>query len=439
MSIMDGRSSSSSAIAELRRRLEPLRHRRLEESHSLYAAPEFVALREICQKLYPGAGRKEALEFALSGALRNLGFLIGKPPRTELGWAAKRIDAAFRQAVSRWTHLCPLDLADKLPDVQFGPNQIRTFTAAELAEVMDPDRLSRNLPQWQSNIRRLSQFAWLVVTENVSVPSNFSQRALPFLFPKVSEALTDIEPHKPKFPVVVEDALFTLLMVAWEDVAVYAEYEWRPFEVPWVHTVDNDLFAHRRVVPDADTLTWAFDALEEYPERRLRRLNDTAAETIHTLGDAFWAAVTTARESALCATPFPHFLVRAFASEGIDEFLAHITVVEAALGSALDHDRRSRPKFGRKDPGATDRVAWRVAGLLDDAAAGERYRDLFRERSDFLHGRVMSPLPGQSRLDARRLARRCVRALIETARTAEDVTDPDTFLHKSLLRGRASS
>ena len=144
-------------------------------------------------------------------------------------------------------------------------------------------------------------------------------------------------------------------------------------------------------------------------------------------------------DSSLCARPFAHFFVRAFASEGIDEFLAHIMVVESALGSALDHDRRTRPKFGRKDPGTTDRVAWRVAGLLDDASAGERYRELFKERSDFLHGRVMSPLPGQSRLDARRIARRCVRALIETARAAEDVTDPDAFLHKLLLRGRASS
>ena len=226
-------------------------------------------------------------------------------------------------------------------------------------------------------------------------------------------------------------------MVAWEDVTVYAKYEWRPFGVPWVHTIDDDLFARRMVVPDANTLNWAPD--EERPERRLT-LKDNAAETINTLGEAFWAAVTMARESSLCARPFAHFFVRAFASKGIDEFLAHMTVVEAALGSALDHDRRSRPKFGRKDdPGATDRVAWRVAGLLDDAAAGERYRDLFRERSDFLHGRVMSPLPGQSRLDARRIARRCVRALIETARAAEDVTDPDAFLHKLLLRGQASS
>jgi hypothetical protein len=244
---MDARSSSSYAIAELRSRLEPLRNLGIEESHSLYAVPEFVALREVCQKLYPGAGQKETLEFALSQSLRNLGLLIGVPRHTELDWAAKRIDAVFRQEVSRRTHLCPLDLADELPDVQFGPNQIRTFAAAELADVVDPDGLSRNLPQWQSNIRRLSCFAWLVVTESVSLPANPGARALPLLFE--NHDFDRIELHKPKFPVAVEAALFALLMVPWEDVAVYAKYEWRPFEVPWVHTIDDDLFARRWSYP----------------------------------------------------------------------------------------------------------------------------------------------------------------------------------------------
>jgi hypothetical protein len=380
---MNTRSSSSSAIAELHSRLEQLRHLGLEESHSLYAAPEFVALQEICEKLYPGAGRKETLEFALSGALRNLGLLSGGPRQTELDWAAKRIDAAFRQEVSHRTHLCPLDLADELPDVKFGPNQIRTFTAAELADVVDPDGISRNLPQWQSNIRRLSCFAWLVITESVSLPANPGARALPLLF-EIHD-FDRIELHKPKFPVAVEAALFALLMVPWEDVAVYAEDEWRPFEVPWVHTIDDDLFARRMVVPDADTLKWAPD--EERPERRLL-LKDNAQVTIHTLGNTFWAAITRARETSLCERPFAHFFVRAFASEGIDEFLAHITVVEAALGSPSDYDSRSRPKFGGKNPGATARVSWRVAGILHDAAAGERYRELFKERSDFLHGQT---------------------------------------------------
>jgi hypothetical protein len=145
--------------------------------------------------------------------------------------------------------------------------------------------------------------------------------------------------------------------------------------------------------------------------------------------------VTAARESSLCARLFAHFLVRAFTSEGIDEFLAHITTVEAALGSALDHDQRSRPKIaGKGNPGATIRVSWRLAGLLGDAMAGERYRQLFGERSDFLHGRTMSAIPGRSRLDARRLARRC--ALIEAVRTAEDGADLDAFLLGLLLRGQ---
>jgi hypothetical protein len=197
-----------------------------------------------------------------------------------------------------------LDLADELPDVQFGPNQIRTFTAAELTDVVDPDGLLRNLPQWQSNMRRLSCFAWLVVTESVLLPGNPGARALPLLFE--NHDFDRIELHKPKFPVAVEAALFALLLVPWEDVAVYAKYEWRPFEVPWVHTIDDDLFARRMVVPDANTLNWAPD--EERPERRLT-LKDNAAETIH-------AAVTMARESSLCARPFAHFFVEPSPAKG---------------------------------------------------------------------------------------------------------------------------
>jgi hypothetical protein len=444
----DGRTNcrGSMRIATLHSTLEPLWRNGFRVSGNLYTEPKFVALSEICQRLYPQAGSKEMLNFVLGQALRNLGLSInGPPPDTELDWAAERLDAAFQQTVARRTYLCPLDRGDEMPEVQFGPNRIRRFTATELADVVDPDRLVRNLPNWGSNIRRLSEFAWLVATEIVSLPGKPGARALPLLFVNLDRDFGRIEPHKPKFPDAVEAALFALLMVPWEDVADYADYEWRPFRVPWVHTIEDDLFARRMPVPDADTLDWEPDFYEDASgetvesERPTRLpLIDDAAETIRILDDPFWARVTAARGSSLCARPFPHFLVRAFASEeGIDEFLAHITVVEAALGSASDHDQRSRQKFGKKNPGATKRVSWRVAGLLNDADAGERYCQLFGERSDFLHGSKMSAIPGRSRLDARRIARRCVCTLIEAAQTAEDGADPDGFLHALLLRGRA--
>ena len=436
----------TSAIPSLHAALEPLWRTGMPEAGNLYAAADFAALRELCERLYPEAGRKETLEFALSQALRNLGLtMTGPPPHTQLDWAAEGLDAAFRQAVVHRTYPCPLDLADELPDVQFGPNRIRTFSAAELADVVDPYGLARNLPQFRSNIGRLSRFVWLVVTEIGPLPGNPGERALRSLFLDLGRDFGRIEPHKPKFPDAVEAALFALLMVPWENVAHYADYEWRPFRVPWVHTIDDDLFARRMTVPDADTLTWVPDFYYddasgetiEHERPECLPLNN-AAQAISILDHPFWTIVTAARGSSLCARPFPHFLVRAFVSEGIDEFLAHITVVEAALGLALDHDPLSRPKFGRKNPGATTRISWRVAGLLNDADAAERYRQLYEERSDFLHGATMSDIPGQSRLDARRIARRCVCALIEAAKTAKDGADPHAFLHDLLLRGRPS-
>src|SRR5271169_4880422 len=375
-------------IATLHNALEPLWRKGFPVSGNLYTENNFVALREICQRLYPQAGSKEMLDFTLSQALRNLGLSTGGPPPNTISEAvAKRLDAAFRESSSHRTHLCPLDLGDEIPEVLFGPNRIRSFTAEELADVVDPDRLARNLTHWRSNIGRLSRFAWLVVTESVALPGDPGARALPLLYVNLDHDFGHIEPHKAKFPDAVEAALFALLMVAWEDVASYADYDWRPFRVPWVHTIDDDIFARRMAIPDADTLTsepefYENEAGETIEVERPTRLplTDDAAKAIRILDDPFWATLTAARRSSLCARPFPHFLVRAFASEGIDEFLAHITVVEAALGSALDHDQRSRPKIGTGNPGATTRVSWRIAGLLNEANAGERYRQLFKER-----------------------------------------------------------
>ena len=56
----DARSSSSSAIAELRSRLEPLRHLGLEESHSLYAARVRRAARSLPKALSLSRPRGDA-------------------------------------------------------------------------------------------------------------------------------------------------------------------------------------------------------------------------------------------------------------------------------------------------------------------------------------------------------------------------------------------
>lgn len=204
-----------------------------------------------------------------------------------------------------------------------------------------------------------------------------------------------LEPHKPRFPPAVAATLFALLTAPWECVTRYSSSDWRPFHIPWVYTLDDDLFAHIPLPPDADSLTWedAFcqdsngETIEFQRPSRLLPLNDGADEKTNYLDDEAWRDLVLAMASPLFAGPVRHFLVRAFDTDGIDEFLAHITVIEAALGASIDHYHEERPRRSRrKNPGATARVAGRLSVLLVDPTAGERYAALFRERSDFLHG-----------------------------------------------------
>jgi hypothetical protein len=101
-----------------------------------------------------------------------------------------------------------------------------------------------------------------------------------------------------------------------------------------------------------------------------------------------------ARQSPLFETPIAHFLVRAFLSEPLDEFLAQITTIEAALGLASDYDRETRPKIA-KGRSVTACMAARVDALLDTKTDGAEYRRLFDFRSLFLHGRKRPPFPAR--------------------------------------------
>jgi hypothetical protein len=103
----------------------------------------------------------------------------------------------------------------------------------------------------------------------------------------------------------------------------------------------------------------------------------SGAHPIPAYMDAHWSAVERARSSPLFTTPVEHFLVRAFLSEGIDEFLAHLTTIEAALGLPDDY------------PGGTRRLMARIAAFLGDISAANQYDRLFQIRSCYLHGRRM--------------------------------------------------
>src|SRR3546814_10194725 len=101
-----------------------------------------------------------------------------------------------------------------------------------------------------------------------------------------------------------------------------------------------------------------------------------------------------------CALPIlEHFLVRAFLADGMDEVMAHMTAIEAALGLEMDHKTRLRPK---PDPhknvsSATGRVAARITAIMNDRPSGQAFKDLFELRTAFVYRKTTRPNSRHSR------------------------------------------
>jgi hypothetical protein len=134
--------------------------------------------------------------------------------------------------------------------------------------------------------------------------------------------------------------------------------------------------------------------------------------------EAAWTEFKAARATPLFETPVVHFLVRAFLADGIDEVIAHLTVIEAALGLQSDHKKELRRLPDPKPRwGATQRVAARLNAALNDPKAGDDYKALFELRSAFIHGRAgLQKISTPQRVLARSIARRAAKALVPLAR-----------------------
>lgn len=392
---------------------------------NLSSAPAFTALSELCAQRY-GGGKTVC---ALSNALQSLGLPCRQPLGSRasafnLLTVAERLVEAYSRKTTVRRYICPLDLADDLPSMAFGTARIAQFCVSELEQLFDYPRLARHFPTLLLESQQLAQFHWLVVEEEVTVDPRLEGRALPFLSMDMSRDFGEIEPHLGRFPKAVEDVLFFLLLAPWEDWSMLKEADWRGFRMPWIYTLDEDLFVAPSRPPSSDSLTlepcfvqdnWGEEIELERPT--VLPLDSNAITGLQFATDTAWAEWQSARTTPLFETPVVHFLVRAFLADGVDEFIAHLTVIEAALGLESDHRRRLRPK---PDPyrnlSPTERVATRLSAALGDDKAMQDYKDLFDLRSAFIHGRAgMQRISTSQRILARSLARRTTCALVALA------------------------
>lgn len=381
--------------------------------------PAFLAFKAFCEETFPAADRGLGFSFGIHDALRAAGLpcLMSKPAvPADLEEGARKIVEGFQVQTVQRRYLCPLDLADTLPAIAFGRASVRRYKARELGELFDQVRLARYFPRQPLDLARLADFQWLVVEEEVPAPPRAGQRAMPFLYESMNRDFGAIDPHAGQHPGPVTDALFGMLLAPWEDWHSL-ETDWRAFLIPWIHLASDDLFARPRPVPSADSLTWESASHEECDgevieyERPVRiHLSDDAETHLAGFDNDWWARINAALATPLFETPVKHFLVRAAFSEGMDQIMAHMTTIEAALGLHDDFQKKGMPPSAR--------VRKRIEALLGDPQAALDYADLFKTRSTYVHGRTIPVLISSQRRNlARQLARRVTIALIDAANT----------------------
>ncbi|WP_201165018.1 MULTISPECIES: hypothetical protein [Pseudomonas] len=414
-------------------------------SGGFFSEPAFKRLEKVCSDQYEQGKHSFGLPFALSNALRSLGAPCSQTSDRindtgDIAEAASKLDAAFGQTKARRIYICPLNYAEDIPSLAFGAAKLGRFKPAELELLFDKIRLARHYPSHALDTARLCQFHWLVIEETVAVPTSAGQRALPDFSTFMERDSGAINPHESRFPTAVERVLFFLLLAPWEEWSTMNEESWRGFEMPWVYCRTDDIFDSPSRPPDPDSLAWepfiyddeGGEAVEierpiEFP------LTASATREMSQFCEERWVSFQQALDSELLKPPVMHFLVRAFLADGIDEFMAHLTSIEAALGLQGDHNPNER-KLHHKNLGATKRVGTRLAALLDDATALGIYADLYHLRSAFIHGRGgIERIPTQKRVEARRLAAACAAALVEQATRSSQ--DRESFLRGLLDKG----
>lgn len=413
--------------------LEPLWRIPHSQAGDLFQQVAFKWLERHCEATYPNFGTGLWRSFALRDALTAVGLPCVQPPGVSavnaITAARRFVDAMQAPKVTR-RYLAPLHLADDLPSLLFGNARVSRFTPDELREVMEFDQLVRQGHAPAPDIGLLSQLQWLVVEHTTPTPQGVAARGSR-LFQGWGEADPGaIDPYEGRHPAPVMDALFALLLQPWEEWHGRVEYDWRAFTIPWVHVATGDIFERAHSVPPAADLAWEPNFVEdeeigEKPVVWRLELADTAA--LKAIGEDYWTKLEKARRSVLFETPVQHFMLRAFFSDGMDEIMAHMTAIEAALGLQVDFTKSGRKRPPPMHP--SERLQRRVEALLDDPSAGQAYNDLSVTRGEFVHGRkIEGKVPSKTRNEARRLARRVANALLEKAQDIPDGKSREQFL-----------
>ena len=395
-----------------------------------HASREFKRLCDTAAEVYCRPGSPFDLEDKNDRAMhesdiRNALKNIGAPWNADIPLSPAAAAGAFHKAYTVescvLTRLIPLDLADELPNVSFGPWRIQSFDAKELGNLVGLARLSRFGLSRVMDVKRLSLFRWAVLEESVPI---YSENRWRHLF-RGWDDVGKVRHVRRQFEPAIERGLFVLSMYPWEERTEADYVTWQPFRFPWMYTVKHHIFAAPQAAPDPDTLTWTTRFTQEGEDFEAPGVIDFDTSTLHDLEatlrelwDRLRSLETPKWDGTDAFNPLiERFFLRAFGEEDLDQLLWHVTTVDAAVG--------------KQEKDSTKAIKRRVARLLSDAAIGKQFGDYYDIRSGYVHGRQFKD-PNFWQRDlakARRLTRRVVYETLKLASDNSAWTREDVLKH----------
>ncbi|MDE3000534.1 MAG: HEPN domain-containing protein [Gemmatimonadota bacterium] len=305
----------------------------------------------------------------------------------------KRFVDAFAGLECTAVFMAPLEAVEFSANrpLDFGSFQIRKFSREELSTITENDTRSLFYEESVLDICLLSQYWWLLVPyvpESIYPGQRFKINVLRF----------PVERRYSSFPTPVERTLQTLVLYDWDtnldanpsNDRRYGPLEdsrtWLGFSLPFVMRFGGSLFGPPSQAPNVSNL-----ALEPFFNEDGEEIGERPRSPIHYLSAeetrAFCHSVekfdnqlntirTQTKKWRFIDVAVSH-LVKAFFAFELDQLLWHTVAIEALLG--------------QREHALTDSLAKRCGSVLGSTKAGreqigQSFREIYRLRSDVVHG-----------------------------------------------------
>ena len=265
------------------------------------------------------------------------------------------------------------DATHEVTSVRFGPNEIVRLHRNDLSQRVPVESLARFGTRYRFPTAELDGFCWLATSRTEQAGPLERRTWLDLLNTSTAETNT-VRLFRSTCPTPVENALFVLLLILVKDPQ---EIRWKPFRVPWIFSVTDDLFSDPVAPPDASTLSHDIvgdehDYFKVPNKSELFEFGDRRREALQARWNDLETVLVRADTDDANFHPLTrHFFVKALFEHGVDEIISNLSCLEATLQLKRDRKRNA--------------LEQRYAGLVASNEASQWLTAAYRLRDDYLH------------------------------------------------------